>query len=717
MSFRFPDWCRSTPLVLSLASGTISPNELLGQDPGRPDTTRLPTVEVTRTRSRRPLADQPLAFTQIPRTAFTGTSGYALDEILRFVPGVFAQSRSGTSDIRLVIRGYGARGSGDRSNSGTSRGVRILVDGFPETEPDGRTSFDGIDLNSARSIDVIRSNASSVWGNAAGGVVNVYTDAPLDHPYGTVESAVGGFGMRRLNGRLGTRLGEQSRLHSAVSRTTFDGWRGHSSSERTLASASVVTEFGAGTSLGVYAYGVSHRFLIPGPLTQAQVNENPRQANPFYAARGERRFNRLGRLGVRVTHRLSPRLDINSMVFVSPKFLQRSERGTFRDFTRYHVGGNAVITWEEPFGFDLGALTAGVDEAYQDGAILFYSLSPTNGRGDTLRTNKREAANNFGAFVQQEITVGRWGLTVGARYDDITYTSEDFLSKGFSDTKSFTGVTPKIGLTFEPGVGQTLYATLGGGVEAPAGNETNPVSTFGQDTLFAINPLLEPIRSTTLEAGYRRVALMGSAILSLDLAAYRTTVRNEIIPFRGGQFTLSAGRVRRIGAEVGAQLLVGNFRGNLALTFSHNRYQEYLVDSVHFGRPGSVADFSDNTVIGVPAATFAVGAGYRVPALGNLETKATLYGASHYFADDANRVTVPSWRAVDLTVGLPAALSLGGGLGVRGALTVSNLFDANYLGSAFLNPDVVNGVPVAFEPAAPRRLLVSFSIGQFGDGE
>ena len=34
-------------------------------------------------------------------------------------------------------------------------------------------------------------------------------------------------------------------------------------------------------------------------------------------------------------------------------------------------------------------ITAGLDEAYQDGAILFYNL--VNGeRGDSLRTNKRK---------------------------------------------------------------------------------------------------------------------------------------------------------------------------------------------------------------------------------------------------------------------------------------------------------------------------------------
>ena len=43
-----------------------------------------------------------------------------------------------------------------------------------------------------------------------------------------------------------------------------------------------------------------------------------------------------------VDHDLSATLALSSMLFVNPKYLQRSERNTFRDFTRYHVGGSVM---------------------------------------------------------------------------------------------------------------------------------------------------------------------------------------------------------------------------------------------------------------------------------------------------------------------------------------------------------------------------------------
>ncbi|HSE52208.1 MAG TPA: Plug domain-containing protein, partial [Gemmatimonadales bacterium] len=128
----------------------------------------LPGLSVTSTRHAASPLTLPFALSRIEARDWQGSRGYGLEGALAKVPGVLVQSRYGTSDIRLVIRGFGARGAGDRSNAGTSRGIRVLLDGFPETEPDGRTSFDGIDLASASAIEVIRSNASSLYGNAAG---------------------------------------------------------------------------------------------------------------------------------------------------------------------------------------------------------------------------------------------------------------------------------------------------------------------------------------------------------------------------------------------------------------------------------------------------------------------------------------------------------------------------------------------------------------------
>lgn len=704
-------------LPLSLASSLFAPAVLAAQEPTerRDSAVALPTVSVTAARRPEPVLRVPLAVTAVPAAALRSTRGYGLDDALTFVPGVLAQSRAGGSDVRLVVRGFGARGAGDRSNAGTSRGVRVLIDGVPETEPDGRTAFDQIDLAAAEGIEVVRSNASALWGNAAGGVLNIRTIPAFGSRGVEVQPMVGGFGLRRVAARGVAPLG-MGVSYADVVVTRFDGWRRHSDARRDLATFGASGALGEATRVALLGTATHNAYRIPGPLTRAELDADPRAANATYLARDERRDNRVARLAFTIEHSFDSTSGLSTMVFANPKYLQRSERNTYRDFTRYHLGGNVIGRRGVAVGGRHVGFTAGVDEAYQSGAILFYDLTASGGRGTTLRDNKSEGANNLGAFAHAELELGeRVIVSGGARYDDVTYRYRSFVDPALDATKSFRGLTPKLGVTWRLTERSSAYANLGGGVEAPAGNETDPAGTFGQDTVTAINPLLEPIRSATYELGYRALADgSGAAAFSLgwDLALYTTSVRNEIVPYRGGRFYFTAGRARRSGAELGldARTRVGLF-GQAAVTLSRNRYVRYVVDSVHYGVPGATADYAGRAVVGIPdlIANGALGWSFRGPVPARL--KATVEHTGSYYIDDANSIAVPSATTVSATAELARPVALGGGLTLRGFVTVENVADRRYVSSAFLNPDVVGGVPVAFEPGLPRQVVVSISLG------
>ena len=132
-----------------------------------PETLVVPLQEIVVTGTRTPESALrvPAAISVIPRERFENTRGISLKDALGSTPGVLVQSRGGAQDVRVTIRGFGARGSGERSNSGNMRGIRVLTDGIPLTEPDGRTSLDLVDLGNADRIEVSRSNASALYGN------------------------------------------------------------------------------------------------------------------------------------------------------------------------------------------------------------------------------------------------------------------------------------------------------------------------------------------------------------------------------------------------------------------------------------------------------------------------------------------------------------------------------------------------------------------------
>lgn len=691
---------------------------MAAQVPSRADSVaNLPSVSTTATRTTSEVLSTPLAITKIIADELRIERGYGLEDALRKVPGVIAQSRYGTSDVRLIIRGYGARGAGDRSNSGTSRGVRVLLDGFPETEPDGRTSFDDIDLATAEAIEVVRSNASALWGNAAGGVVNIFSVPTVTEPSLELQPIYGGFGLRRLAVRAAAPVSEGA-MWASFTNSTFAGWRKHSDARRALLNAGVTGQLTDAMRVGVYLVAANNLMHIPGPLTQAELDADPSQANPTYAARDERRYNRQGRLGFNLDYTLDEKTSISSMLYVNPKYLQRSERNTYRDFTRYHVGGNIVARRELSAGGLRQQLTAGVDEAYQDGSIQFYLLAPGSTRG-ALSDNKGEGAQNLGVFLQDQVAVGeRLSLVLGARYDRVAYNYRTFFDPNAivkRQTKDFDRVSPKVGINWMLGRTASLYANVGGGIEVPAGNETDQPPT-GPLPGALLNPLLDAISSTTYEVGHKSLGLrVGPATLGYDLALYNIEVKNEIIAYSGGRFYQTAARARRNGVEVGIDLEAARgLFGRTALTFNNHKYVRYVVDSsvINAASTGRV-DLSNKRVMGVPNFLSDVELGFAFPRSSRLVLKAGMESSGSYFADDANTISVPSFTIFNLTAALRRPIMTANGWGLGGFLTLHNVADRKYIGSAFLNPDPgTGGRPAVFEPGMPQTVIVSLSAGR-----
>jgi iron complex outermembrane receptor protein len=262
------------------------------------------------------------------------------------------------------------------------------------------------------------------------------------------------------------------------------------------------------------------------------------------------------------------------------------------------------------------------------------------------------------------------------------------------------------------GASHAVYANVGGGIEVPAGNETDP--TPGAPPAL-LHPLLDPIRSTSYEVGAKSA---GGGALGYDVALYDIEVSLEIVPYSGGRYYLTAGRARRQGAEIGltATSRAGLF-ANAALTLSRNRYRTYVVDSAVIAptdptKVGTRADYSGNAVVGVPDVLANLEAGAALPGFRALRLSAGVELSDDYFADDANAVRVPGFALLNLTAELRDPIVTANGYGVRGFVTVRNVTDRSYIGSAFLNPDLVGTAPAAYEPGMPRSVLVSLTLGR-----
>ena len=156
-----------------------------------------------------------------------GKQQLGLDESLNKIPGLFMPNRYNfNQDLSISIRGFG-----NRATFGI-RGVKIYVDGIPNTLPDGQGGIDSIDIGSTDHIEVIRGPSSSLYGSSAGGVINLYTeDGPVDAPFVESRVTTGSYGYSLLQVKGG---GQKDALNYFVSaqRLGYEGYRDHSEIER-----------------------------------------------------------------------------------------------------------------------------------------------------------------------------------------------------------------------------------------------------------------------------------------------------------------------------------------------------------------------------------------------------------------------------------------------------------------------------------------------------
>lgn len=665
------------------------------------------------------LLEVPLSVSFLESKGFLGYRGISIEEPLRTIPGVLAQSRNGNQDIRITVRGFGSRGAGDRSNSGTVRGLKFLLDGIPQTEPDGRTSLDFFDISLIENIEVIRSNASALWGNAAGAIFSFTTVPKENTPSIYLSKSVGSWGFDKNVVKLRTNLGGDGVIYLNSSYFKFDGWRSNSNSERFL------FNFGAKAPIGlkmitnevevfptIFQVNINlakNLFHIPGAITQIVFDSLPSSANPIYLKNKERRNNKLAQVGVSITHNFDEKNSIFAQGFLTSKFLQRSERGTFRDFTRYFLGSTANYQNHLKFKDIENVFLIGFDQSLQDGAILFYNLDSNANRSNQLRTNKKEGATTFGLFLQDEILWNKFSFLLGLRFDNVTYNSQDFLNFTNSEEKQFSRTTPKIGISYRLSDNFSIFGNLSGGIEVPAGNETDPPP--GEDTLHQINPLLEPIISNTYEFGLKSFLAFKTVIKNIEFEAsgFFIDTRNELIPYREGRFYFSAGKTSRVGLEVFLKAtFIEDISLNASFTYLVGKFDDYKVDSSFYDKNKieTFADFKGNYLPGVPKYYYHIS--LRIPIILNWEF--SLSGVSNYFCDDANMIRVPSYDVFNFRVWYDK-IFINSKINLELALSVNNVFDTKYISSAYLNPiyEKTTNLPYFIEPGLPRNIL--FSIG------
>ncbi|PIJ51737.1 TonB-dependent receptor [Erwinia sp. OLTSP20] len=630
-----------------------------------------------------------------------------LSEGLNAIPGLQIQNRQNyAQDLQLSVRGFGAR-----STFGV-RGVRIYVDGIPSTMPDGQGQTSNIDLNSVDNVTVLRGPFSALYGNAAGGVVNINSQQgsqPATLEYGSWYGSYGSWrNSIKASGAVGdgSHPGDVNYLVSA-SRFTSHGWREHSAAQKNLANAQLGVRIDERSSLTLLFNCVDITAQDPGGLTAEQWQQNPRQVAAIVTQYNTRKTVSQSQAGLRYLREITPQDDLSLMLYAgirqttqyqsipySTQLKSDNHPGGVIDLTRHYQGVDSRWTHRDNVAGIPLTLTGGLDyetlserrKGYEN--FIASSAGYTYGEKGHLRRNERNLVWNIDPYLQSSWQLTeRLSLDAGLRYSMVNFDdNDDYITDGNGDdsySNHFYQWLPAGALKYALTRSWNIYASAGRGMETPTLNERSYRSSGGN------NAGLKPATSNSYELGSK--ARIGFGLLSMALFA--TDSQNEIVADSSSDGRTSyknAGKTQRRGLELGFdQQFAYDWRLKMAWTLLDARYRSNVCGT---------ADCNGHRIPGIARNMGYLSVGYQP------ETGWYAAGDLHYMsniaADDENSVIAPAYTVAGIDSGYKIRhgdwqLDLFG--------RIDNLFDRHYIGSVIVNES--NG---RYYESAPGR---NYSVG------
>ncbi|MCU0773842.1 MAG: TonB-dependent receptor [Ideonella sp.] len=685
----------------ALCSATLAPATATAQP------AVLDTVVVSPERTGQTTFDAPAAIGAVTRTAIEeGGLQVNLSESLARLPGITVLNRQNyAQDLQLSIRGFGAR-----STFGI-RGVRLIVDGIPASMPDGQGQASNVALSSAGRIEVLRGPLAQLYGNAAGGVVQVFTDLAggIDGEGSAMQASLGAgsYGQVKAGVRY-NHVGPRDAMVIDASRFRTDGYRDHSRAERGQLNAKWQGQLGSDTQMSVVFNALDQPdSLDPLGLTRAQFEANPRQAVALARTQRSSKTVFQTQIGTVAEHRLDDRTGISARLYAGERQLRNAlsippaaqqaptSAGGIVDFARSYAGIGVQLNHRLPLGEGRALrLVVGLDHDRLLEDRQGYVNVGGGVQGD-LKRDEQNTVRTLDFFGQGALDLTpAWALTAGVRTSSVRFrTADRFIRPGNPDDSGgvdYSATNPVLGLTWRATPSLNLYANVGRGFETPTFTELayRPGAT-------GLNTALRAARSRHAEVGAKWRAAPGQRV---DVAAFDIATRDDIVvdTNAGGRSTFkNAARTSRQGVELAHS---GQWAGDLSSTVAVTWLQ---------------ARFDDRFVSGSGASAVTVPAGARLPGLpeksgfaelawrpavawGGFNASIQVQGIGSIAVNDANTDAAPGVWLLNARAGF--AQSAGPWRFTQG-LRLDNATDERYAGSVIVN----EANQRFFEPAMPRH--------------
>jgi len=708
-------WLAGAVMISLSLAGVAAPVAAQDAVPGPPtkpvQATTLPAVRVNASRLFIAPFDVPAALSVVDIAPVdAGHPGINLSEALIGIPGILARDRQNhAQDEQLSIRGFGGRVTfGVRS-------VRLYVDGIPATLPDGQGQVAHFNLDSADRVEVLRGPFSVLYGNAAGGVVQLWTAEGTAVAQTTLGVLAGSNDAFRYSANTRGMVGPID-YNIAASKFIAGGYRQHSRVNRESDNARFGIDLGQQRKLVVLLNRFDQpRAQDPLGLTRAQVDADPRQATPVASQYDTRKNTRQTQLGVVYEQQTDDADQWRGMLyhgqrrivqFLSiPPAVQRNPLqagGVVAPDTDY---GGTDLRWthggqlaDRDYQWVLGA---SADYQHQRRLGFENFLGDQLGVAGKLRRNENDNVYNVDEYAQWYWHFARrWFLLLGVRHSVVHFNEQDLYvtpdNPDDSGHARYAATTPVLGVQFRPVADVRIYASYGQGFETPSYSELGYRSD-GQAGL-AFN--LRPARSRQVEVGAKWQA---ARALQFAAAVFRADTRDElaVATNQNGRSTYrNVGKARRAGAELSLTGQLGdNWRLSAGFTHLRARFRSGFLACA--GTPCTVPDVL-------------VAAGSRLPGVpdnyGSLRLEhgaelgwragVTLTAVAAVTVNDVGTQRAAGYGVVGADASYTFALAARTRLQL--SASVGNLTDRRYIGTVIVN----DGNGRYFEPGPDRTWML-----------
>lgn len=440
-------------------------------------------------------------------------------DMLRYTPGAWAVSSSGSDAAFLSIRGSNLDAV-DYDGSG----IKLLQDGLPVTAADGNNHNRFVDPLSARHVIVARgANALTYGASTLGGAIDFISPTALDTPPLELFFNAGSHGQKQA--RL-TASGVAERFDGLVSVETKrrEGYRDHNEQQRESLYANSGWQVSDTVQTRMYLTYVKNNEELPGTLTRTQWLGDSTQAEAA-AVTGHYQWNVET---WRLANKTSWNIDADSSLSLGFSY---ENQQLYHPIVQSSSFSLLIDTEQRNFGTSLrynlrrGAHDLLVGLNYGQTEVKGGNYGNNGGVRTSLNTRVDNDADSTELFVMDRWQVApRWTAVYGAQgvlaSREVRNTT---VATGVlrNPKANYSSINPRAGIIYQLTPQTDLFANVSRLYEAP--------TTYQLEDNTNGNRPLDAMKGTAFEVGTRSKHTTGATRWHWDIALYYAKLRDEIL--------------------------------------------------------------------------------------------------------------------------------------------------------------------------------------------